>query len=47
MLTAQGSKVRKYFAMEPVFLSIPSISTSVKMSPNYFSQKSLPNQAKH
>lgn len=47
MLTAQGSNVSKYFAMELLFLLILSISTTVKMNPNYFSQKSLPDQAKH
>lgn len=47
MLTAQGCNVSKYLAMEHLFLLIPSISITVKMSPNYSSQKSLPNQAKH
>lgn len=47
MLTAQGSNVSKYFATEPLFLLILSISVTVKMNPNYSSWKSLPDQAKH
>lgn len=35
MLTVQGSNVSKYFAMEPLFLSIPSISTIVIIDNNY------------
>lgn len=47
MLTAQGSNVSKYFAVEPLVLLIPSISITIKMNANHSSQKSLPNQAKH
>lgn len=47
MLTVQESSVSKCFAVEPLFLLIPLISTIVTMNTNYSFQKSLFNQAKY
>lgn len=46
MLAVQGSNVSKYFAMEPLFLSISSISTTVIIDKSNSFQKSFFNQAK-